>query len=160
MTRRALSRPSFRLTRRANQGRPGDFIVEVWNPFVRAYQPVASVRDGLRRVGELADLIGRMWSQRHPKRDVLEDVPSAAAGSEERWAEFRVNGAVFRSYDTRYNDRPAWVKSAGLMQAATTTCARVGYAPPASAASWSVIPRMRSCGAYVAAPLLQVLPLR
>ena len=107
----------------------------MWNPFLRAYQPVTSVQDGLRRVGELADLIGRMWAQRHPKRDVLEDVPGAAASNEERWAEFRVNGTTFRSYDTRYNDRTAWVKAAGMIQAATTTCARVGYAPPASTAS-------------------------
>ena len=133
--KRALCRPSFRLTRRTNKGQPSDFIAEVWNPFLHAYQPVASVQDGLRRIGELADLIGRMWSRRHPKRDALEDVPNPATSNEERWAEFRVNGTVFRSYDTRYNDRPAWVKSAGMMEAATTICTRMGHAPPASTAS-------------------------
>jgi hypothetical protein len=135
MNRRTLSRPSLRLTRLADQSRSGHFVVEVWNPFVRAYQPVISVQDGLRRVRELADLICRMWLQRHPKRDVLEDVPVAVPNNEEQWAEFRINGTTFRSYDTRSNDRPGWVKSAGMMEAAATTCARVGYAPAASIAS-------------------------
>jgi hypothetical protein len=51
MNRRRLSRPSLKITRRADQSQPGCFIVEVWNPFVSAYQTVISVQEGLRRVG-------------------------------------------------------------------------------------------------------------
>ena len=59
--------------------RKGDrLFVEVWNPFVRKYQPVSSVDEGVNRVGGLANLIGRMWLERHPKRDLLMDVPVAA----------------------------------------------------------------------------------
>ena len=100
----------------------------MWNPFAGAYQPADSAEDGLARLGELADLICRMWLQRHPKRDVLIDIPDAAASDGERWAEFRINATTFRSYDTRNDARPGWARAAGMTQAATTTCARVGYA--------------------------------
>ena len=84
----------------------------------------------MARVAELADLICRMWLQRHPKRDVLVDVPDAAATDGTRWAEFRINATTFESYDTRYDDRPGWARAAGMTQAAATTCTRVGYIPP------------------------------
>jgi hypothetical protein len=130
MNRPRLSRPSLKITRQAEENRPTYFIVEVWNPFVSAYQPANSVKDGLVRVGELANLISRMWVQRHSKREVLVDVPDAPAADGQPWAEFRINASTFKSYDTRYDDRPAWARSAGMTQAATTTCARVGYALP------------------------------
>ena len=79
MNRQQLSRPSLKITRQADQNRAAYFIVEVWNPFVSAYQLVNSVEDGLARVGELANLICRMWVQRHPKREVLVDVPDPRA---------------------------------------------------------------------------------
>ena len=75
MNRNRLSRPSLKITRQADQDRATHFIVEVWNPFTSAYQLAGSVEDGLARVGKLANLIGSMWLQRHPKRDVLVDVP-------------------------------------------------------------------------------------
>lgn len=103
--------------------------------FAGAYQPVGSVEDGLARVAALADLICRMWLQRHPKRDVLIDVPSAVAADGERWAEFRINATPIRSYDARYDDRPAWARATGMTQAAATTCTRVGYASPERAAA-------------------------
>jgi hypothetical protein len=67
-----------------------------------------------------------MWVERHPKRDVLKDVPSAAeiVG---RWAEFRINATSFRSYDTRSADRPIWARATGMKQAATAICSKVGY---------------------------------
>jgi hypothetical protein len=67
-----------------------------------------------------------MWVERHPKRDVLKDVPSAAeiVG---RWAEFRINATSFRSYDTRSADRPIWAIATGMKQAATAICSKVGY---------------------------------
>ena len=107
----------------------------MWNPFVSAYQPANSVKDGLVRVGELANLISRMWVQRHSKREVLADVPDAPATDGQPWAEFRINASTFKSYDTRNDDLPAWARAAGMTQAAATTCARVGYAlPPFNAA--------------------------
>lgn len=130
MNRHPLSRPSLKITRQADENGATHFIVEVWNPFVSAYQLVGSVEDGLARVGQLANLICRMWLQRHPKRDVLVDVPDAAAADGKRWAEFRINATTFRSYDTRYDDQPAWAKAAGMTQAAATTCTRVGCTPP------------------------------
>jgi len=135
MNRGRLSRPSLRITRQVAQDRDSHFIVEVWNPFAGVYQTAESTEDGLARVGELADLICRMWLQRHPKRDVLIDIPDAAASDGERWAEFRINATTFRSYDTRYDARPGWARAAGMTQAAATTCARVGYALAVSTAS-------------------------
>lgn len=137
MNRHRLSRPSLKITRQADENRATHFIVEVWNPFVSTYQLVGSVEDGLARVGQLANLICRMWLQRHPKRDVLVDVPDAAAGDAaagdgKRWAEFRINATTFRSYDTRYDDRPAWARAAGITQAAATTCTRVGCTLPST----------------------------
>jgi hypothetical protein len=134
MNRRRLSQTSLKITRRSDREPASRFIVEVWNPFASTYQVAVSVEDGLRRVGELSDLIGRMWLQRHPKRDLLVDVPDAAAIDGQRWAEFRVNASTFRSYDTRYDDRPDWTKAAGMVQAAATTCTSVGCALPVSAA--------------------------
>jgi hypothetical protein len=108
------------------------FVFEVWNPFASEYQPIDSVEEGLRRVGELADLICRMWLERHPKQDVLADVPDPVMTEGTRWAEFRINATTFKSYDTRRDDRLAWARAAGLTQAAATICARVGCAAPAS----------------------------
>ena len=135
MIKRRLSRPSLKITRHADHGRPSRFIFEVWNPFVSAYQAVGSVEDGVRRVGELADLISRMWLQRHPKQDSLVDVPDASAPDGNRWAEFRINATTFKSYDTRHDDRPGWARVAGMTQAAAMTCAKVGYALPPSIVS-------------------------
>ena len=118
-------------------GPANQFKVEVWNPFVSAYQPVGSVEEGLRRVGELADLISRMWLERHPKQDALADVPDPDATEGTRWAEFRINATTFKSYDTRHDDRLIWSRAAGLTQAAATICARVGYSAPVSSAMCS-----------------------
>jgi len=107
----------------------------VWNPFASAYQPANSAEDGLARIGQLADLICRMWLQRHPKRDILVDIPDAAAADGEQWAEFRINATTIRSYDTRFDARPGWARAVGMTQAAATTCARVGYALAVSIAS-------------------------
>lgn len=129
MNRRGLCRPSLKITRSGDQAQATGFCVEVWNPFAHAYQPVNSVEDGVTRVGQLANLIGRMWLERHPKRAALMDVPVLAGSDGRRWAELRINGATFRSYDVRNNDRPGWVRAAGLDQAAATICAEVGCVP-------------------------------
>ena len=131
MNRRRLSRPSLKITRCPDQSHSGGFIVEVWNPFVSAYQAVISVQEGLRRVGELSDLICQMWLRRHPKLDALCDVPNAVALDGERWAEFRISGTTFKSCDTRCDEQPAWIRSPGMGQATSATCIRVGLDPPA-----------------------------
>jgi hypothetical protein len=134
MNRRKLYRPSLKISHHNDQRPANQFVFEVWNPFVSAYQPVDSVEEGLRRVGELADLISRMWLERHPKQDALADVPDPVTTKAARWAEFRINATTFKSYETRHDDRLAWSRAVGLTQAAATICARVGLAPPESSA--------------------------
>jgi hypothetical protein len=128
MSRPGLCRPSLKITRSGDQTEANRFCLEVWSPFLHEYQPVNSVEEGLTRVGDLANLIGRMWLERHPKRDALMDVPVAAVIDGRRWGELRINATIFRSYDTRSDDRPAWAKAVGMKQAVTIICARVGYA--------------------------------
>jgi len=128
MNRHRLSRPSLKITRQVDQRRDSHLVIEVWNPFVGAYQGAGSVEDGLVRVDELASLICRMWLQGHPKRDVLVDVPDGAATEGVRWAEFRINSTTIKSYDTRYYARSEWARAAGMKQAAAITCTRIGYA--------------------------------
>jgi len=96
-----------------------------WNLFVGVYQRVDSVEDGATRVGELADLIYRMRLRRHPKQDILIDVPETATANEGHWAEFRANAATFRTYDTRSDDQPAWIRATGMMEAASVVRTKV-----------------------------------
>jgi hypothetical protein len=134
VNRQKLGRPSLKITRQVDQKDSGAFSFEVWNPFTGLYQPVDSVQDGLRRVADLAGLICQMWLQRHPKQSGLTDAPDVGAGNRTEWAEFRINPTTYRSYDTRRHDRPAWMRAVGMIQAVEVTCARVGYALPASGA--------------------------
>ena len=127
MNRRGVCGPSLKITRSGDQAEGDRFCVEVWNPFLHEYQPVNSVEEGVRRLGDLASLVGRMWRERHPKWDALIDVPVAAEIDGRRWAELRVSGTAFGSYDTRSDDRPAWAKATGMTQATTTICTKVGY---------------------------------
>lgn len=128
-----LVRPSLRLATRTDAP-PGDRLAcAVWNPFLRTYQPVASVEDGVQRVGELADLIGRMWTRQHPKLALLEDVPEADLIERARWAELRINPTIQRGCDTRQDDHPAWEQAVGLVQATATICERVGVSAADSA---------------------------
>ncbi len=130
MNRQRLSRASLKITRHADRDRSDAFIFEVWSPFTGRYQQVDSIDIGLRRIDELTGLICQMWLRRHPKQDALIDVPDPVGGDGVQWAEFRVNGTTFRSYDTRGFDRQGWMRAAGLLQAAKTTCGMVGYALP------------------------------
>jgi hypothetical protein len=118
----------LKITRSGDQADGDRFCVEVWNPFVHEYQPVDSIEEGVTRVGDLANLIGRMWLERHPKLDALMDVPVAAEIDGLRWAELRINATTFRSYDTRSNDRPIWARAAGMEQSAAVICSKVGHA--------------------------------
>jgi hypothetical protein len=127
MNRRGLCRPSLKITRSSGQTEANRFCVEIWNPFLHQYEPIDSVEEGVARVYDLANLIGRMWEERHPKRDALKDVPNTAEIDGRRWAELRINATTFRSYDTRSDDRPTWARATGMKQAATTICTKVGY---------------------------------
>ena len=135
MNRHGLCRPSLKITRSDDQTEENRFCVEIWNPFRHEYQPINSVEEGVARVTNLANLIGRMWVERHPKRDALEDVPNDTAIDGRRWAELRINATSFRSYDTRSDDRLTWAKAAGMKQAAMTICTKVGYVLPNAASS-------------------------
>jgi hypothetical protein len=134
MNRQRPRRPSLRITRHADETRASHFGFEVWSPFTGNYQTVDTIEEGLRRLDELAGLICQMWVQRHPKQDTLADAPDADATDTGQWAEFRINATTFRSYDTRRFDRPSWMRAAGMVQAAETTCNRVGYVRAAPAA--------------------------
>ncbi len=125
MNRNRPHRPSLKITRHTDQA--SSFGFEVWSPFTANYQKVDTMEDGLRRVGELADLICQMWVQRHPKQDTLADAPDSNEVETAEWAEFRINATTFRSYDTRRSDRPNWMRATGITQAAEATCSRVGY---------------------------------
>ena len=48
------------------------------------------------------------------------------------WAEYRINATTYRSYDTRRHDKLNRTKAISLVQAAETTCARIGCTPPYS----------------------------
>ena len=127
MNRRGVCRPSLKITRSGERAEGDQFCVEVWNPFAHEYQPVNSVDEGVTRVSDLANLIGRMLVERHPKRDALMDVPVAAEIDGPRWAELRISATTFRSYDTRSDDRPVWARAAGMKQSAAAICSKVGY---------------------------------
>ncbi len=135
MHRRQSSRPSLKITRHVDKQRASSLIFEVWSPFVASYQAVASVEDGLRRIDQLARLICQMRLQGHQKQDLLADVPDADRNDSGQWAEFRMSATTYRSYDTRRNDRPRWVRAIGMLQAAEATCASVGCALPVSHAA-------------------------
>jgi hypothetical protein len=130
MHRRPPSRPSLKITRRVDEHRASSLTFEVWSPFVGSYQPVVSVEAGLRRIEQLAHLICQMRLQGHQKQDLLADVPDADRSDNGQWAEFRISATTYRSYDTRRNDRPGWVRAVGMLQAAEATCASVGYVLP------------------------------
>jgi hypothetical protein len=130
VNRQRLSRPSLKITRQAGRSEADGFVFEIWNPFIGHYQPIGSILDAMRRVEELAGLIGQMWLQRHPKQNVLTDVPDVASTDGREWAEFRINATSHRSYETRRFDRPGWMRSTGLTDAAETTCTRVGCTLP------------------------------
>jgi hypothetical protein len=130
--RQRLCRPSLKIIRQSSGIEADGFVFEVWNPFVGCYQPAGSIENAMRRVGELAGLIHQMWLQRHPKQSALADVPEVNSIDEVQWAEFRVNAATHRSYDTRRFDRPLWTRATGLDHAAGMICDRVGYTLPMS----------------------------
>jgi hypothetical protein len=131
MHRRQPGRSSLKITRGAGVHHTGSLTFEVWSPFVAGYQPVASIEAGLRRIDQLVRLICQMRLRGHQKQDLLVDVPDADRSDSGQWAEFRVSATTFRSYDTRRNDRPRWVRATGMLQAAEATCTSVGYALPA-----------------------------
>ena len=130
MFRRKLYRPSLKITRHADPCEAGNFTFEVWSPFTGNYQAVASIEDGVRRVDQLAALIYQMWLQQHLKEDALADAPDTDSTDTAEWAEFRITATTYRSYGTRWHDRPGWARATGLTQAVETTCTRVGYALP------------------------------
>lgn len=123
------ARPSLRITRHLDRDAPDYFTVEIWSPFTACYQPVDSIDEGLRRLEELAKLIGQMWLQRHPKRIALIDPPDANELDGTQWAELRRNATEGR-YDTRGFDRMTWAAAAGPAAAIETTCSGVGYLRP------------------------------
>jgi hypothetical protein len=127
-----LSRPSLKITRHTDGNQPGGFTFDVWSPFTGSYQLVESIEEGLRRVNELAGLICQMWQQKHRRQGALADLP--VVGTQDRprpgepqWAEFRINAAAYRSYDTRRIDRTGWLRATDQIQAAEMTCKAVGY---------------------------------
>jgi len=98
------------------------FIVEVWNLSLGLISESTRSRIEWHASDGLANLIYRMWEQRHPKRDALVDVPDPPVIVGQRWAEFRINASTSKSYDTRCDDRPARARAGGMTQAVAATC--------------------------------------
>jgi hypothetical protein len=122
----------LRITHQTDGRQATDFTFDVWSPFTGSYQNVGSLENALRRVTQLADLIAQMWQQKHARQGTLTDLPVVAATERSRpgdphWAEFRINPANFRSYDTRRIDRTGWLRATDMVQAAEITCKAVGY---------------------------------
>lgn len=136
MIRQRLHRPSLRITRHPDQSGASSLIFEVWSPFTGSYQVESSIEAAIQRVDQLSRLICQMWLQRHPKLDALMDAPDPEGGNADEWAEFRVNPATSRSYDTRQHDRCIWKRATGLAQALEITCTAIGCVPPHASASW------------------------
>ena len=132
MIRKQLHRPSLKITRRADQRPAHRLTFEVWNPFTGNYQVENSIEAAMLRVNHLAGLICQMWLRRHPKQDALMDAPDPEVADTAEWAEFRINATTYRSYDTRRHDKLGWTRAISLVQAAETTCARIGCTPPHS----------------------------
>jgi hypothetical protein len=130
MMNQRLRRPSLKVTRDADQSRASGFVFEVWSPFTGRYQVADSLDLAIKRIDQLAGLICQMWLQRHPKLDTLTDAPTSAHIDIAEWAELRVNPTTYRSYDTRWHDRPTWARATGLTHAVEATCGRIGYALP------------------------------
>jgi hypothetical protein len=122
------TRPTLKITRYRDADTAREFVFAVWNPFTGIYQPTASLADGLRRVDELASLIAQMHARRHPREAVLTDAPEPEDSIDAEWAEFRINPAGHRSYDTRRFDRRMWARSGGgKVQVTELICHSVGY---------------------------------
>jgi hypothetical protein len=130
MDKYRLGRPSLKITRQRSPSEVDAFVAEVWNPFTGSYQLADTVKHAMLRVEELASLIYQMQLQRHPKRGVLTDAPDVDTSAEPQWAEFRINAATHRSYDTRSFDRPSWRRAIDRTQAANVTCAEAGCVMP------------------------------
>jgi hypothetical protein len=128
--RHRLGRPSLKITRHRTPNEVDAFVAEVWNAFTGSYQLADTVKHAMQRVEELASLNYQMRLQRHPKRDVLTDAPDVDGTVEPQWAEFRINAATHRSYDTRSFDRPSWRREIDLTYAANITRAAAGCAMP------------------------------
>jgi hypothetical protein len=60
----------------------------------------------------------QMGLRRHPKQHVLADAPDVDRTDELQWAEFRINAAIHRSYETHRSDRPSWKRETDLAHAA------------------------------------------
>jgi hypothetical protein len=133
--RHRLSRPSLRITRQRITSETDAFVIEVWNPFTGSYQLADTVKLAMRRAEELANLIYQMRLHRHPKQHVLADAPDVDRTDSLQWAEFRINAAIHRSYDTRRFDRPNWSRQTDLAHAAKVTFAKVSCVMPISESS-------------------------
>jgi hypothetical protein len=68
-------------------------------------------------------------------RDALMNVPVAAEIGGRRRAELRIHATAFKRYDISSDDCATWIKAAGLKQAVTTICIKVGYVLQNAAAS-------------------------
>jgi hypothetical protein len=127
-----LSHPSLKITRHTSGRQANSFTFDVWSPFTGSYQVVDSIEDGLRRVNELAGLICQMAQRRHAGQAALADLPAVTTqerlhAGDAQWAEFRINPAADRSYDTRRIDRTGWLRATDQVRAAEMTCRAVGY---------------------------------
>jgi hypothetical protein len=124
-----VSRPTLKIGRHDEQEPPWNVSLEVWNPIVGSYESMASLDDGLFRLGDLAEQMRVMWMRHEPARTSLKDAPDPVHDGDSEWAELRVSGQANSVYETRNFDQHGWKKATGRTAAIETICNEVGYDP-------------------------------
>ena len=99
------------------------------NPIVASYDPMASLDDGLFKLGELAEQGRVMWVRHDPARMSLKDAPDPAHDNDREWAELRVSAHANRMYETRTFDQHGWKEAASRTAAIEMICNEIGYDP-------------------------------
>ena len=125
-----MSRPSLKITRYEDGVPSGRFAFEVWNPIIAAYEPAATLDNGLTRMMGLAEQLRLMWVQRDPARFFLSDTPAPVADENTEWAEVRVSARARWVYSTRTFDIREWAQARSRSSAVETICNEVGYVSP------------------------------
>ena len=124
-----VSKSTLKITRHDDQEPPWNVSFAVWNPITASYESMASLDDGLFRLGDLAEQVRLMWVRHDPARTSLKDAPDPAHDDDSEWAELRASAQANRVYETRKFDQTGWKKATGRTAAIETICNEVGHVP-------------------------------
>ncbi len=138
-----MSQPSLRITHFEARVPPEDYVFEVWNPMVAAYESAATFETAMERVQRLAQAVREMWVSKDDRLNSLPSPPPPVDGAE--FAEFRVTAQAQRSYDIRSFDSPEWSHFRGyISQAAERISGEVGFVLAPSLIPAPPSPRMQA----------------